>query len=437
MRRLDLEVVNDFEPIFCSLSRLGAYRRIPLGNGVVEIANAKDICRVETEMILDDPLALVADREHLRSELAKPCAAYLGSSNLELLAQGVQAEYGVWDSSGLRVGIHYNQNQRAAEETLRSITGKGGAGCILQANIGGEPAEVEKLASVCKEELGPVGLLVHAACAPFTPTGWLGTESGSDLYTTQVQGFQSLLKPILPDMLRSQCGRVLVMLSDAVNPPYPRGWQSYIAAKSALQAMTGVLASDYEDCGLIVGVISPGEMEGDSSVVREFNDGSVTLEGSDSMVHKVSPDILANVVSSLVDGDLDFPNGSSLSLRTDNDPRVLVRSLLIEGGTQVLESGGYSHAGLEEDNPPLRDLTQSDSEGMSAGEMRLSGVFRRILQVEDGIQVENAELGSFPGWDSLTHLKLLMEVEEEFDMTLENAEQLYSFKRLLEVVCSY
>ena len=51
---------------------------------------------------------------------------------------------------------------------------------------------------------------------------------------------------------------------------------------------------------------------------------------------------------------------------------------------------------------------------MDDGQLR--GVFRRVFRRE--FSGANAAVADVPGWDSLTHIKLVMELEREFGITI-------------------
>ena len=102
VKRRDLDVKNDFLPVIEKLHREGQCQRIQLGRSTVESAYAADICRVETEMLQRDPLAVLADQARVRAELAKTSIAFLGSANLDLLADAVREDYPKWDPIGIR-----------------------------------------------------------------------------------------------------------------------------------------------------------------------------------------------------------------------------------------------------------------------------------------------------------------------------------------------
>lgn len=47
---------------------------------------------------------------------------------------------------------------------------------------------------------------------------------------------------------------------------------------------------------------------------------------------------------------------------------------------------------------------------------KMAGVFRRVFDDENIQLVDATTAQDIPGWDSLTHINLIIEIEEEFDL---------------------
>jgi acyl carrier protein len=52
-------------------------------------------------------------------------------------------------------------------------------------------------------------------------------------------------------------------------------------------------------------------------------------------------------------------------------------------------------------------------------ESRLEQVFRRGLNLEDGVDVRSLAYAKHPNWDSVGHMALVAELEDEYDLMLE------------------
>ena len=328
--------------------------------------------------------------------------------------------------AGWRIGVHYHQNRQKARELLDAIEQAGSSGCLVQCDLAGQSDDIRKIVVDCRDQIGPMGLLVHAACPTFTPGGWLQPAIDSSLIQVQLHGLRAMLPEVLPDMLRAQYGHILAVTSDAVHPPYLPGWQDYVAAKYALQGMMGALAAEYDGSGLCIGCISPGALRGDSSLLKHPDDATVRALRQRWPLG-ILPSTLADAVLNLVDKQDAFPNGSVLAFQGVASPHVQPRALLSPTETPAAVPDLPAEVAQDEakDTDPVV-LTRPNS--LSE---QLRDVFQKVLHTEDRADLEHAVLGKWPGWDSLNHLKLLMEVEKTFTTTLKRPEELYSFQQIL------
>lgn len=341
---------------------------------------------------------------------------------------------------GWQIGIHYHRNESQAQELFEAIANDGGKGCLVQGDLNGSMEKVQKIAASCRNQLGPIGALIHAACPSFRPSGWFEKENLGELYGVQVQGLRSLLPEVLPDMMRAQYGFILVINSDAITPPFPSGWQNYIAVKQALQGLVGSLASEYEGSGLTCGSILAGALRGDSSIIKDINwtsSGNIRKRWPVGLSPRtlLLPRTLADLIFEIISGRNEFANGSVVVIKSDSDSEMRVRDLLSK----------VSHK-LDEPEIPDRSADKEKQDNAISSTVptekkdpfydRLNSLFHRVLNLDKDITVKEAVLGEFPDWDSLNHLKLLMEVEEEFGLSLEGTEELFSFQRILNAVRS-
>lgn len=82
--------------------------------------------------------------------------------------------------------------------------------------------------------------------------------------------------------------------------------------------------------------------------------------------------------------------------------------------------------------------TEAASQGRSGREVRseLARVFIKVFSEIEAGQVEYARLGETPGWDSLGHIKLMMQTEQQFEMRIpsQSFAKLTSFEALLRFI---
>ena len=60
----------------------------------------------------------------------------------------------------------------------------------------------------------------------------------------------------------------------------------------------------------------------------------------------------------------------------------------------------------------------------AASTARLADVFRAVLELTPGVEVERVRQSGEDRWDSLAHVSLVAAIESEFDVTLDAADGL-------------
>jgi NADP-dependent 3-hydroxy acid dehydrogenase YdfG len=141
----------------------------------------------------------------------------------------------------------------------------------LGAAITAAPLDVTDAASV-EAFVGPIPmcrLVVHCAGGAIGTTSIAGADIAEwqAMYDTNVLGVLRLTRALLPALLASGDGHVIVIGSVAAFEPYAGGG-GYNAAKSAVSALCDVLRIESVGAPLRVSEIDPGLVETEFSVVR-------------------------------------------------------------------------------------------------------------------------------------------------------------------------
>ena len=71
-------------------------------------------------------------------------------------------------------------------------------------------------------------------------------------------------------------------------------------------------------------------------------------------------------------------------------------------------------------------------------ESKLIKLFQIIFKIKDEKKIKNIEVNSFPEWDSITHIKMILNIENEFDIEIpeEDIEILYDFENIKNYILS-
>lgn len=161
-------------------------------------------------------------------------------------------------NDGYSVAFSYRKEEQAAAKLVRELAGLGVAGLALQADLR-VPGSAAGLAERAAAELGPVSALVNNAGVASRGRTAVGTPDDEylDLYRVHVLSAVEAARAVLPGMRKRGSGAI-VFVSSTYAALRPAGSAPYVAAKSALEAVSGVMAREERPHGVRVNVVAPG-----------------------------------------------------------------------------------------------------------------------------------------------------------------------------------
>jgi 3-oxoacyl-[acyl-carrier protein] reductase len=163
---------------------------------------------------------------------------------------------------GAKVWINYHKSQTAAETLAREIVEGGGSCQAIRADVTREE-DVARMMDAVRAE-GDLDILVNNAgpkilSAPFTRLNWAEIAQAYD----QIVGSAFRVTQAALPALKKSKGKIVTILSSAALGRTAHNWLPYVAAKSALQAMSKNLAQELGPDGITVNMISPSMVETD------------------------------------------------------------------------------------------------------------------------------------------------------------------------------
>jgi 3-oxoacyl-[acyl-carrier protein] reductase len=163
---------------------------------------------------------------------------------------------------GAKVWINYHKSQTAAETLAREIVEGGGSCQAIRADVTREE-DVARMMDAVRAE-GDLDILVNNAgpkilSAPFTRLNWAELAQAYD----QIVGSAFRVTQAALPALKKSKGKIVTILSSAALGRTAHNWLPYVAAKSALQAMSKNLAQELGPDGITVNMISPSMVETD------------------------------------------------------------------------------------------------------------------------------------------------------------------------------
>lgn len=164
---------------------------------------------------------------------------------------------------GVRVAIHYYQNESAAKSTLEKVRALGSDGFIVQADVC-HPDQVKQIFERVKSEFGALDIFVSNARteAPtfYEPPMEITLEKWDTAVDSQAKAFLVGVREAAP--LMKQGGRIIAI----TYAPGGRfgSWQPWVAmgaAKAAMEVLVRYFAVALAHRGITVNSISPGWIE--------------------------------------------------------------------------------------------------------------------------------------------------------------------------------
>jgi 3-oxoacyl-[acyl-carrier protein] reductase len=180
-------------------------------------------------------------------------------------------------AEGASVVVNYASSKEGADKVVAEITGKGGKAIAVQGDVS-KQADIDKLFSETKKKYGKLDILVNnAGVYEFAPLEAVTEASFHKLFNLNVLG---LLLTTQAAAKHFGEGASVINIGSGVSRITPPNSSVYTATKSAVDAITSVLAKELGAKKIRVNSINPGivETEGTHSagfIGSEFEKGLV------------------------------------------------------------------------------------------------------------------------------------------------------------------
>ena len=269
-------------------------------------------------------------------------------------------------------------------------------------------ADLEKpkdVAELC-EKLGgrdDIGAVVHAASPPLD-------APLSSLNAVNHAALRSIAEALIPSMLKAQDGHILFIGSSAVQHN-TRGWDDYIAAKTAASHWTLVLNDRYGRFGIAGTVVAPGYVRTAYSDGRRPADAETLL-----------PEEVAERVAACLAGEEGA--GQYVWLEPDS---VRFGAFGFRSVTASRDAAATPTAASRADKAPIAAVSDAAA---------LDDLVRAFFGAPPGADLGEAGIDRYPGWDSLRHFELMLYLEQELliHFSSTDLERTTDMHRLREVV---
>ncbi|MCS2162182.1 3-ketoacyl-ACP reductase FabG2 [Scandinavium sp. H11S7] len=161
-------------------------------------------------------------------------------------------------ADGFTVGVHYLRDEQGAQETLNAIENAGGAGRLLQFDVGNREQCREVLAADIEQHGAWYGVVSNAGIARDGAFPALSDDDWDSVIHTNLDSFYNVIQPCIMPMIGLRAGGRVITLSSVSGLMGNRGQVNYSAAKAGIIGATKALAIELAKRKITVNCIAPG-----------------------------------------------------------------------------------------------------------------------------------------------------------------------------------
>jgi enoyl-[acyl-carrier protein] reductase III len=165
--------------------------------------------------------------------------------------------------NGVKIAVHYYQNERAAKDTLAEVQKRGSDGILVQADVL-RPEQITGMVGKVREEFGTLDILVSNA-RPEIPEFFQGPlditlKQWDAAFDSQAKAFLVAVREAIPVL--NDGGRVFaITYAQGSRTGGLQPWVGMGSAKAALESLVRYFAVALAGRGITVNSISPGWTE--------------------------------------------------------------------------------------------------------------------------------------------------------------------------------
>jgi len=215
-------------------------------------------------------------------------------------------------AAGASVVVNYASAKAGADAVVAEITSNGGKAIAVQGNVSNE-ADVTRLFDETKKAFGAVDILVNnAGVYKFGGIEEINAEDFHKQFDTNVLGLLLTTQGAVKNF--SADGGSIINIGSAVSNITPVGSSIYTATKSAVDAITHVLAKELGNKKIRVNSINPGMVETEGTHTAGFigSDFEAEIVRTAPLGRIGQPDDIADVAVFLASEDSRWLTGEIL-----------------------------------------------------------------------------------------------------------------------------
>jgi len=212
---------------------------------------------------------------------------------------------------GASVVINYLNSKAEAEEVLKDIKNSKGSGMIFQADVR-DAESVNKMVEATEKEFGIVDILVNNAninfpIKPFTELSW---DDINNKISGEMKALYNCSQAVLKNMIKQKFGK-LIFISSGLSRNPGKGFSAHAAAKSAVDSIAKVMATELGPLGITANVVGPGLVLTDATA-NQSKEMHEQIAAMNPLKRLGQPDDIAGAVVFLASALSNYMNGEYL-----------------------------------------------------------------------------------------------------------------------------
>jgi len=171
-------------------------------------------------------------------------------------------------AAGANVVVNYASSKAGADKVVAAIAAAGGQAVAIQGDVA-KPADIVRLLAETKKAVGRLDILVNnAGVYEFAPLEAITPEHFQRQFDVNVRGLLLVTQEAVK--LFPETGGSIINIGSVVSSLTPPNGAVYTATKSAVDAITGVLAKELGPRKIRVNTLSPGIVETEGTHTAGF-----------------------------------------------------------------------------------------------------------------------------------------------------------------------
>ncbi|MCI0754941.1 SDR family oxidoreductase [Teichococcus vastitatis] len=207
---------------------------------------------------------------------------------------------------GLATVINYAHGQKEAEQVVAAIELEGGRAVAVQADLS-DRAGMPALFEAAEQAFGGVDVLVNNA--GMMKLGAIAEVEDADFDRQVALNLGGVFRGMREGARRLRDGGRIVSFSSSVVGLYQPGYGVYAATKSAVEAMTHILAKELGTRGITVNTVAPGPIETALFLNGKTEEQVRAIAGMNPFKRLGRPEDIAGVIAFLAGADSGWVNG--------------------------------------------------------------------------------------------------------------------------------